>query len=67
MSTPTIDSPPAPAEAPIPTFTVTMMVRRFNPEVDEEPRWQDFDVRALPHRPGAGCSAQDQVGAKTVR
>ena len=48
MSTATLDSPPAPAEAPIPTFTVTLMVRRFNPEVDEEPRWEDFDVELYP-------------------
>ncbi|UFS57793.1 succinate dehydrogenase iron-sulfur subunit [Subtercola endophyticus] len=48
MSTATLDSPPAAADAPIPTFTVTMMVRRFNPEVDEEPRWQDFDVELYP-------------------
>ncbi|UCR90401.1 succinate dehydrogenase iron-sulfur subunit [Mycetocola spongiae] len=28
----------------IPSFTVTLIIRRFNPEVDDEPRWEDFDV-----------------------
>lgn len=28
----------------IPTFTATLIIRRFNPEVDSEPYWQDFDV-----------------------
>jgi succinate dehydrogenase / fumarate reductase iron-sulfur subunit len=27
------------------SFKVTFIVRRFNPEVDEEPYWQDFDVQ----------------------
>ena len=32
-------------EAPaIPSFTVTFLIRRFDPDVDTEPRWQDFDV-----------------------
>jgi succinate dehydrogenase / fumarate reductase iron-sulfur subunit len=26
------------------SFKVTFIVRRFNPEADEEPYWQDFDV-----------------------
>jgi len=26
------------------SFNVTIMVRRFNPEVDAEPKWQDFDL-----------------------
>ncbi len=30
------------------TFTVTLIIRRFDPEVDTEPRWQDFDVEILP-------------------
>lgn len=25
-------------------YTATLMIRRFNPEVDAEPYWQDFDV-----------------------
>lgn len=28
----------------IQAFLVTFIVRRFNPEVDEEPRWVDYDV-----------------------
>jgi succinate dehydrogenase iron-sulfur subunit len=32
------------AHAAVPTFTVTVIVRRFNPEVDEEPRWVDYDL-----------------------
>src|SRR3978361_934952 len=28
----------------VPTFTATMMIRRFDPEKDAEPYWQDFDV-----------------------
>jgi succinate dehydrogenase / fumarate reductase iron-sulfur subunit len=34
--------PIVPAE--IPTFTATLIIRRFDPDVDTEPRWQDFDV-----------------------
>ena len=30
------------------TFTVTLIIRRFDPEIDAEPRWQDFDVEMLP-------------------
>src|SRR5690554_2751728 len=32
----------APTE--IQSFTVTLIIRRFDPEADTEPRWQDFDV-----------------------
>ena len=28
----------------VPSFTVTLFVRRFDPENDTEARWQDFDV-----------------------
>lgn len=42
MSTAVMDKPAAP-EA-IPTFTATLIIRRFDPEFDDEPRWQDFDV-----------------------
>ena len=38
----------APAEAPIQAFTVTLIIRRFDPEVDAEPHWQDFDVQLYP-------------------
>jgi succinate dehydrogenase / fumarate reductase iron-sulfur subunit len=43
MSTATLDAAPSDADA-IESFTVTLIIRRFDPEVDEEPRWQDFDV-----------------------
>ncbi|WP_341953966.1 succinate dehydrogenase iron-sulfur subunit [Salinibacterium sp. TMP30] len=43
MSTAVADKKPAVPEV-IPTFTVTLIIRRFDPEVDEEPRWEDFDV-----------------------
>jgi succinate dehydrogenase / fumarate reductase iron-sulfur subunit len=38
---------PAAPEALQP-FTVTLIIRRFDPEVDAEPRWQDFDVEMYP-------------------
>jgi succinate dehydrogenase / fumarate reductase iron-sulfur subunit len=28
--------------------TITLIIRRFDPEQDTEPRWQDFDVDVLP-------------------
>ncbi len=39
----------ATAEAPaemgaVQQFTATLIIRRFDPETDAEPRWQDFDV-----------------------
>jgi succinate dehydrogenase / fumarate reductase iron-sulfur subunit len=37
-----------PAETGIQAFLVTFIIRRFDPEVDEEPRWQDFDVEMYP-------------------
>ena len=42
MSTVTAD---APAEiGGVQQFTATLIIRRFDPETDAEPRWQDFDV-----------------------
>jgi succinate dehydrogenase / fumarate reductase iron-sulfur subunit len=35
-------------EAGISAFTVTLIIRRFDPEVDEEPRWVDYDVEMYP-------------------
>ncbi len=35
-------------EAPIQSFTVTLIIRRFDPEMDDEPRWKDFDVEMYP-------------------
>jgi succinate dehydrogenase / fumarate reductase iron-sulfur subunit len=38
------------AQPPVPdgAVTVTVKVRRFNPEFDDEPRWDSFDIPALP-------------------
>ncbi|MEP6482307.1 MAG: succinate dehydrogenase iron-sulfur subunit [Rhodoglobus sp.] len=36
------NKPSAPAE--VPSFTATLIIRRFDPEKDAEPYWQDFDV-----------------------
>lgn len=44
MSTATAET----AEAPIQAFTVTLIIRRFDPEVDDEPRWVDYDVQMYP-------------------
>ena len=30
------------------SFTVTLNIRRFDPEVDDEPRWVDYDVEMFP-------------------
>ena len=35
---------PAAGVAEVPSFTVTFIIRRFDPEKDAEPYWQDFDV-----------------------
>jgi len=35
-------------EAPPGSFTITLIIRRFIPEIDEEPRWEDFDVNVFP-------------------
>ena len=39
-------APEAPAadDTAMQAFTVTLIVRRFNPEQDAEPYWEDFDV-----------------------
>ena len=41
------DNTPAPA-AEVQSFTVTLIIRRFDPDVDTEARWQDFDVEMFP-------------------
>jgi succinate dehydrogenase / fumarate reductase iron-sulfur subunit len=48
MAAATVSTPPAPKLDPLKTFTVTMIVRRFNPDIDLEPTWQDFDVEMYP-------------------
>ncbi|THG30871.1 succinate dehydrogenase iron-sulfur subunit [Naasia lichenicola] len=35
-------------DAPPGSFTITLIIRRFIPEIDEEPRWEDFDVNVFP-------------------
>ncbi|WP_285025947.1 succinate dehydrogenase iron-sulfur subunit [Plantibacter sp. ME-Dv--P-122b] len=48
MSTATLENPPAAAPEEIQSFTVTLIIRRFDPDVDTEPRWEDFDVEMFP-------------------
>ncbi|MCU1505483.1 MAG: succinate dehydrogenase / fumarate reductase, iron-sulfur subunit [Microbacteriaceae bacterium] len=43
MSTAIVENEPTVPEE-IPTFMATLIIRRFDPDVDDEPRWQDFDV-----------------------
>jgi len=43
MSNAVLENRPAAPEE-IPTFTATLVIRRFDPEVDLEPRWESFDV-----------------------
>ena len=33
------------AIAEVESFQVTLMIRRFDPETDQEPRWVDYDVQ----------------------
>ena len=47
MSNAVLENRPAGADA-VPTFTATLIIRRFDPDVDDEPRWQDFDVEVYP-------------------
>jgi succinate dehydrogenase / fumarate reductase iron-sulfur subunit len=43
MSNAVLENRPSVPEE-IPTFTATLVIRRFDPEVDLEPRWESFDV-----------------------
>ncbi|HEX3680125.1 MAG TPA: 2Fe-2S iron-sulfur cluster-binding protein, partial [Galbitalea sp.] len=43
MSTATAEAPSAPITE-VPSFSVTLIVRRYDPDVDAEPHWQDFDL-----------------------
>lgn len=47
MSTAVADAAPAEEQA-IQSYLVTFMVRRFNPELDTEPKWVDYDVEMYP-------------------
>ncbi|MEN9747680.1 MAG: hypothetical protein RLZZ603_372 [Actinomycetota bacterium] len=44
MTNVTTTSAPSNAIGEVPSFNVTIMVRRYNPEVDGEAKWQDFDL-----------------------
>ena len=43
MATTVANAPAVVAE--VPSFTVTFIVRRFDPESDAEPHWEDYDVQ----------------------
>jgi succinate dehydrogenase / fumarate reductase, iron-sulfur subunit len=43
MSNAVLETPPVVPEE-VPTFTATLQIRRFDPEVDAEPHWENFDV-----------------------
>ncbi|MFG3046656.1 succinate dehydrogenase iron-sulfur subunit [Streptomyces sp. NPDC048202] len=47
MATPVLDKAEA-ASAPSPYITVTLRIRRFNPEVTPEPYWEDFQLEMDP-------------------
>ncbi|WP_081646044.1 succinate dehydrogenase iron-sulfur subunit [Agrococcus pavilionensis] len=42
------ETQPAPSHDAPQSFNVTVIVRRFDPEVDDEPRWVDYDVQMYP-------------------
>jgi len=44
---PYLSAEPAPADDGIERLTVTLRVRRFNPELDTEPHWEDYTVTVL--------------------
>ncbi len=48
MTTTTGSTSPNPVEGrkvgEIPSFDVTLRIRRYNPEVDAEPHWEDYTV-----------------------
>lgn len=44
MTAATTTSAPSNAIGEVPSFNVTIMVRRYNPEVDAEPKWEDYDL-----------------------
>ena len=39
---------PSDHDAAVKPFTVTFIIRRFNPDVDTQPHWQDYDVEMYP-------------------
>ncbi|WP_425393455.1 succinate dehydrogenase iron-sulfur subunit [Agrococcus lahaulensis] len=42
------ETQPAPSHDVPESFNVTVIVRRYDPEVDDEPRWVDYDVQMYP-------------------
>ena len=57
--TATIEASEVPAR--IEAQDITVNVRRFIPEFDEEPHWEEYVVSAYPtDRPRAGCAHEDQ-------
>src|SRR6188768_3305567 len=63
MSNAVLDKPAAPEV--IPTFTATLIIRRFDPDVDEEPRWQDFDVEVYGTDP-MRINGRNRLACKTL-
>ncbi len=47
MSNAVLEKTPA-ADAPIQKFTATLSIRRFDPDIDSEPHWEEFSVEMLP-------------------
>jgi succinate dehydrogenase / fumarate reductase iron-sulfur subunit len=47
MSNAVLEKSPA-ADAPIQKFTATLSIRRFDPDTDSEPHWEEFSVEMLP-------------------
>ncbi len=46
MSTTTEQTPAGAATGEVPSFTVTVRIRRYDPEVSDEPQWKDYEVVA---------------------
>jgi succinate dehydrogenase / fumarate reductase iron-sulfur subunit len=42
------ESPATTGAPPVVTRTVTVKIRRFNPEIDSEPHWESYRVESLP-------------------
>ena len=55
------------ADRPPVVSSVTFRIRRFDPEVDDEPHWEDLRRRARLTDRRARRPAQDQVGESTAR
>ena len=62
MSNAVLENKPSVPEE-IPSFTATLIIRRFNPDVDDEPYWQDFDVEMHGTTIPAGSKALVLLGS----